>query len=290
MTGNEQLAGKVAIITGGTSGLGARMAELFAAEGAGVVVTGRRREAGEELATRLGPGVSFLAADVSVEADVRATVAHALDRFGRLDVLVNNAGNAGTLSGALDVDLDEFRRTFDVHVLGTVAGIKHVGPHLVAQGHGSIVNVSSVGGLLAGWTPYDYAAAKAAVTHLTRCAAVELGEHGVRVNSISPGPIPTGIQTKTAGADPEAAARSVDKLAELMSAGLASWQPVRRLGTPDDVAATALWLASDASSFVNGQDIAVDGGLTAGRPASVSAEAYRHIGALAREAADAHIT
>ena len=162
---------------------------------------------------------------------------------------------------------------------GVVAGIKHAAPVMTRQGSGSIISTASVGGLVAGWTGVDYSTAKAAVIHLTRCAAIELGQHGVRVNSVSPGPIPTGIFGKAAGMDPTMADRTAAQLAPAFEEVLSSYQSIRRAGTPDDVAQALLWLASDASSFVNGQDIAVDGGITAGRPISVSIDERRKLGA-----------
>jgi NAD(P)-dependent dehydrogenase (short-subunit alcohol dehydrogenase family) len=148
--------------------------------------------------------------------------------------------------------------------------MKHVAPIMLEQGSGSIVNVASIGGRAAGWTGIAYSAAKAAVIHATRCAAIELGEQGVRANSVSPGPILTGIFGKGAGLDPAVADRRAPELEPLFTRALAGWQPLKRAGVPDDVAPACLWLVSDASRFVNGHDLVVDGGITAGRPVSVS--------------------
>lgn len=160
------------------------------------------------------------------------------------------------------------------------AGIKYAAGPMLASGSGSIINVASVSGVLAGWSPLDYSVAKAAVLHLTRCAAIELGERGVRTNSISPGPIPTGIQLRATGADRDTAERAAPALKSLFATALRSWQPIPRVGEPDDVADAIVWLASDASSFVNGQDLAIDGGLSAGRPASVSTATYAELAKL----------
>jgi NAD(P)-dependent dehydrogenase (short-subunit alcohol dehydrogenase family) len=259
---------KVAVITGATSGIGARTAELFAAEGAYVVIAGRRLDLGRALAEKLG--ASFFATDVTVESEVEALVAHAVDRFGRLDVIVNNAGAAGAVGGIADVDLQRFQQTFALHVGGVLLGMKHASRAMLERQAGSIINVASIAGRLAGWTSLDYSAAKAAVIHLTRCAAIELGGHGVRVNSISPGPILTGIFGKGAGMDPAAADRTAPALEPAFLQALENHQPIRSAGVSDDVAQAALWLASDAASFVTGQDLAVDGGISAGRPASVA--------------------
>jgi len=260
---------KVTVITGATSGIGAAMAALFAAEGADVIIAARRREEGEELAQALG--ASFFATDVTVEADIETLIAHAVERFGRVDVMVNNAGAAGAPGGITDVDLERFQQTFALHVGGVLLGTKYAARAMLERGTaGSIVNVASIGGRLAGWTGLDYSCAKAAVIQLSRCAAVELGEHGIRVNSISPGPILTGIFGKGVGMDPAAADRTAAALEPAFLEALESHQPIRRAGVGEYVAPAALWLASDASSFVTGQDLAIDGGISAGRPASVA--------------------
>ncbi len=259
---------KVTVITGATSGIGARTAALFAAEGADVIIAGRRREEGEELAQALG--ASFLATDVTVEADVEALIAFALERFGRVDVMINNAGAAGAPGGVTDVDLERFAETFALHVGGVLAGMKYATRAMLEREGGSIINVASIGGRLAGWTGLDYSCAKAAVIQLTRCGAVELGERGIRVNSVSPGPILTGIFGKGAGMDPAAADATAAALEPAFLEALEGHQPIRRAGIGDYVAYAALWLASDASSFVTGQDRAVAGGISAGRPASVA--------------------
>jgi NAD(P)-dependent dehydrogenase (short-subunit alcohol dehydrogenase family) len=265
------LDGKTAVVAGGTSGIGARAAELFVAEGAFVVVGGRREPEGKELAARLGPNSCFIATDVTAEDDVARLITEAVSRFGRLDVLVNNAGVGGApLCGVGAIDLKRFWDVMTVHVGGVLAGMKHAARAMSRQGSGSIINVASTVARLAGWSGADYSAAKAAVVQLTRCAAIELGESGIRVNSVSPGPIPTGIFGKAAGMDPAEADRTAGQLEPAFRDALASYQPIRRAGTPGDVARVLAWLASDASAFVNGQDIAVDGGITAGRPLSVA--------------------
>ena len=268
---------KVAIITGATSGIGASMAALFAAEGADVIIAARRRKEGEELAEVLG--ASFFATDVAAEGDVEALLAHTIERFGRVDVMVNNAGAAGAPGGIGDVDLERFQQTFALHVGGVLLGMKYAARAMLEhETAGSIVNVASIGGRLAGWTGLDYSCAKAAVIQLTRCAAIELGEHGIRVNSISPGPILTGIFGKGAGMAPGAADRTARALEPAFLEALESHQPIRRAGVSEHVAPAALWLASDASSFVTGQDLAVDGGISAGRPASVGIEERATLG------------
>jgi NAD(P)-dependent dehydrogenase (short-subunit alcohol dehydrogenase family) len=265
------LDGRVAVVVGGTSGIGAEIARVFAGEGASVVIAGRRETDGEQLAADLGPSGLFVRTDVTVESDVAALMGTTAERFGRLDCLVNSAGAGGSVGRIADVDLGRLAQTLMVHVGGTVAAMKHVAPIMISQRSGCIISIASIGGRVGGWTALDYSAAKAALLQLTRSVAVELAEHGVRVNSISPGPILTGIFAKGAGIDHQHADRTAVSLEPVFRDRLELWQPIRRVGLPRDVAPVAVWLASDASAFVTGQDFPVDGGITAGRPAAVSA-------------------
>jgi NAD(P)-dependent dehydrogenase (short-subunit alcohol dehydrogenase family) len=269
--------GKAAIVFGATSGIGAATAELLVHEGADVVLAGRRALEGEALAERLGSSACFIACDVLEESDIEALIATARGRLERIDALVNCAGDAGAVGGVANLALEGLERTLAVHLGGTLAAMKHVSPVMLEQGSGSIVNVASIGAHIAGWTGVAYAAAKAGVVQATRSAAVELGEHGVRANSVSPGPILTGIFGKGAGLDPALADRHARELEPLFTSALASWQPLRRAGVPGDVAAACAWLASDASGFVNGHDLVVDGGISAGRPGSVSLSERRRM-------------
>lgn len=261
------LEGKVAVITGSTSGIGARTAQLFASEGARVVIAGRREEAGRHLARSLGETASFIRTDVSHEAEVEAMIAHAVKIFGRLDCLMNNAGSGSAYQEIAQADLKSFDDTIAVHLRGALAGMKYAARVMAKQKSGSIINIASVNGARAGLGGHYYSAAKAALIHLTRCAAMELGEKGIRVNSISPGPIATGSFGKGVGVAPDEA----DKAVELAEAAISTvvlhrYQPLPLVGTVDDVAQAALFLASDASRLVTGHDLVVDGGIIAGWP------------------------
>jgi NAD(P)-dependent dehydrogenase (short-subunit alcohol dehydrogenase family) len=256
------LDGKVAIITGGTSGIGASTAELFVAEGAKVVFTGRRKAEGDAVAKHIGSGATFVRADATSEADWERVMRLTLDRHGRLDALFNNAGGPAPTGSIESVPVAGFDAAMALLVRSVMLGMKHAAPIMKRQRAGSIINNGSVAAHLAGYsTSMIYGAAKAAVVHLTRCVAMELGEHGVRVNSISPGAIATGILAKALGATPSRA----DGMADKLKAAFATAQPIPRAGIPDDIAQCACWLASDRSTFVNGEDIVIDGGQIRGR-------------------------
>jgi len=261
-----RLDGKVTIVTGGTSGIGRRTVERFAEEGASVVVAARREREGAALAEALGAKVHFIRTEVSREAEVEAMIAFAVEAFGRLDVLFNNAGGPAPVGGIETIPLADYEKALSVLLGGVVLGMKHAAPVMKRQGAGSIINNGSIAGHQAGWSSsMIYSAAKAAVIHLSRCVAMELGESGVRVNSISPGAIATGIFGKALGLAPEEA----EKTAATARQAFANIQPIRRAGLPDDIANAAVFFASDESSFVNGVDLIVDGGMIGGRHWSV---------------------
>jgi NAD(P)-dependent dehydrogenase (short-subunit alcohol dehydrogenase family) len=261
------LEGKVAVITGSTSGIGARTAELFVAEGARVVIAGRREERGRQIARALGDAASFIRTDVTSEIDIEAMITHAVRTFGRLDCLMNNAGIGSGYQDIDKVDLQRFDAAIAVHVRGPLAAMKYAVPIMAAQGNGSIINVASVNGARAGLGGHYYSAAKAALIHLTRCVAVEVGEKGIRLNTISPGPIATGAFRKGGGMDPDEADNSIEiAKAAIAETVLPRYQPLQRVGTMDDIAQAALFLASDASRLVSGVDLPIDGGMSAGWP------------------------
>ena len=275
------LSEKVAIVTGATSGIGERIAEVFVEEGANVVAAARRKAEGAALVQRLG--VEFVRADVAKEDDVKAVVDAAVARFGRIDCLVNNAASPQPIVGVADTDAAAFDAVIAVNVRGVLLGMKHVAPIMVGQKSGSIINVSSIAAHRGGVSGHIYSASKGAVLALTRSVAIELGEHGVRVNSLSPGAIVTGIFAKGAGVQGVKA----DKITGLVKELFAHALPIPRAGLPDDIARAAVFLASDGASFVNGQDLVVDGGMTATtRGWSEMARLRGDLGARLRKAAE----
>ena len=244
-----ELSGKVAVVTGGASGLGRAIVERFAAEGARVVIADVDSEGGAALATSLGEAGAFHATDVTDADQVQALVDFAVERFGGLHVMVNNAGVASAMVRFLHDDLSDFRRVMDIDLLGVLLGSQRAARHMQAHGGGSIINTSSTAGLDAGAGLVTYRAAKAAVIHATRSIALDVAPYGVRVNCLVPGQIRTAMTTY-----------DMDAVRELT-------QPLPREGLPEDVAEAALFLASDRSAQITGVVLPVDGGTTAGPPA-----------------------
>ncbi|MFI5317813.1 MAG: SDR family NAD(P)-dependent oxidoreductase [Myxococcota bacterium] len=262
------LDGRVAIVTGGASGIGARSVRLFAEQGARVVIGDMNDDAGRAVAAELGRDGVFQRTEVSREDDVRALVARADKEWGRLDCIFNNAGFGGALGPIAETPVEEFDLSFAVLVRGVFLGMKHAAPLLSRQG-GSIINTASVAALVAGYSPHTYAAAKAAVIQLSKSVALELAPQRVRVNCICPGFIATPLALNTVNRKATAAET------EAARANMASAQPIPRPGEPDDIAQMALFLASDSSSFVTGQHFVVDGGFSSGRPWSEQPEMFR---------------
>ena len=271
---------KVAIVTGGSSGIGERIVELFVEEGAKVVVAARRQEEGAALEKRLG--VRFIRTDVANESDVKTMVDQTVKWFGRVDCLVNNAGVPSPMVSITEIDVPTIDQLLAVNVRGVMLGIKHVAPVMLEQKAGSIINIGSIAGLRGGASGHIYSATKAAVQSITRSAGAELGEKGIRVNTISPGAIVTGIFAKNAGVE----ASKADRLTDVIKGAFATLQPIPRAGMPEDIAQAAVFLAGDGSSFINGQDIVVDGGMTnVTRGWSASATARGEMGKRLKEAA-----
>jgi NAD(P)-dependent dehydrogenase (short-subunit alcohol dehydrogenase family) len=254
------ISGKTAIITGGASGIGAESAQAFAEAGANVVIADIADDAGRELARKMGKSVAFHHTDVADAASVEALIAFTLKAFGRLDVMFNNAGISEPMAhvALIDEDFRLFDKIMHVDVLGALLGTKFAARAMRDQRSGSIINTASTGGFHAGFGMPVYRAAKAAVIALTRNAAVELGPLGIRVNSISPGPTETPMAG--AGLPPEIAPAAMRTAARLMT----EMQILKRTGKPRDIANAALYLASEVSAQMTGQNLVVDGGQTVG--------------------------
>jgi NAD(P)-dependent dehydrogenase (short-subunit alcohol dehydrogenase family) len=259
----NELAGKVAIVTGGAAGIGRGIVERFVAEDARVVIADVEQDVGAELAVALGRDAIFRRTDVSDPEQVGALVAAAVEQFGGLHVMVNNAGISHTMHRRfLDDDLAEFQRVMAVNVLGVMAGTRDAARHMADNGGGSIINVSSIGGIQAGGGVMTYRASKAAVIQFTKSAAIELAYYEIRVNAIAPGNIPTPLlKTSAVDMDPAELERYEAGIRETMR----SDRPLKREGTADDIAEAALYFASDRSRYVTGTVLPVDGGTVAGK-------------------------
>lgn len=258
MTG--RLNGQVAAITGGASGIGEAATRRFVEEGASVVIGDIQDDLGEALAAELGDAVTFVHCDVTVEADVARLVDTAVERYGQLDVMMNNAGIVGARGPIATTPEGEFRRTIDIHLIGTFLGMKHAARVMQPRESGSIISLASTAGVQGGLGPHAYAAAKHAIVGLTKNAAAELCRSGIRVNAIAPGSTATPMVAMAHLGDHDAVAAVTDRLAQL--------SPIKdRPGQALDVANAALFLASAESGNTNGHILAVDGGLTTGSSA-----------------------
>jgi NAD(P)-dependent dehydrogenase (short-subunit alcohol dehydrogenase family) len=258
------LEGKVAVVTGGASGIGAATVRRFVAEGARVVLADLQDGPGQDLAASLGAAARYVHANVGVEADVAAAVGAAVDAWGTIDVLYNNAGFVGATGSFEDTSEAEYDLTMGVLLKSVFFGIKHAAPHMKAQRSGSIVSTASVCGLMPSIGTHLYNVAKAGVVMMTKSLALELAEWDIRVNCVCPGYVATGLSAGGSLTDlgPEATARRLDKARERMGHS----QPIQRMGEADDVAALVTFLASDESAWMTGTAQVIDGGLTLGKP------------------------
>jgi NAD(P)-dependent dehydrogenase (short-subunit alcohol dehydrogenase family) len=245
----QELAGKVAIVTGGAGGIGRGIVELFVEEGAQVVIADLDAENGAALAAELGASAAFTQTDVGDADQVQHAVAFAVEQFGGLHVMVNNAGISGPRRRFLDDELSNFEAQMRVNLLGVIVGCQRAGRHMAEHGGGSIINTTSIGGINAGGGLITYRATKAAVVHMTRCIAIDLAPYDIRVNCVAPAHIPTNINA------------SLDQ-----SAIVRRMQPLQRIGSPQDVANAMVFLASDRAAQITGIVLPVDGGTTAGPP------------------------
>jgi NAD(P)-dependent dehydrogenase (short-subunit alcohol dehydrogenase family) len=244
----------VVLITGALTGIGRATALAFAREGSRLVVSGRHEDKGQTLAAELralGTEAEFVRADVRFEAEVRNLVDRAIARFGRIDTAVNNAGTEGETGPLVEQSTTNYEATFAVNVLGTMLSLKHELRVMLPQHSGSIINLSSIAGRVGFAGAAIYTASKHAVEGLTRSAALEAAAAGVRVNAVAPGPVETQMLERFVGRNDEAKARFLASI------------PARRASTPEEIAATIVFLAGDGARYLTGQSIAVDGGFTA---------------------------
>lgn len=246
-----RLEGKVAIVTGAAQGMGAEHARQFVAQGAKVVITDLNEDVGAQLAADLGDSAVFVRHDVGSEDDWRNVVAVARERFGPVTVLVNNAGILGPGVKAADLSVQDFEKVCQINQTAVFLGTKHVIPQMIEAGGGSIVNVSSISGIVAiyGTPNVAYAASKFAVRGITKQVAIEYGEHNIRANSVHPGYIRTPMMTA-----------ALDEEQIKIASGSV---PIKRVGEVQDVSNLVLFLASDEACFITGSEYIIDGGLTA---------------------------
>jgi NAD(P)-dependent dehydrogenase (short-subunit alcohol dehydrogenase family) len=245
---SQELAGKVAVVTGGAGGIGRATAELLVAEGASVVIADIDAEGGEEAAARLGEAAAFQQTDVSDVNQVQALVDYAVDRFGGLHIMFNNAGIGTPLTRFLHDDLEDFSRVMSINLFGVIVGAQRAARHMKDHGGGCIINNASIAAINAGAGMISYRASKAAIAHATKCMAIDLAPYNIRVNCLTPAHIRTGITTYE------------------MGPVLRYMQPLERQAQPEDVANAVVFLSSERAAQVTGIVFPIDGGTTAGPP------------------------
>lgn len=256
-----ELDGKVVIVTGGASGLGKGIVQRCVTEGANVVIADVQDELGEALAAETG--ALFHHTDVADQESVAGLIAATVERFGGLHVMVNNAGRSSPLKKSLfHEDFAEFDSVMRVNLLGVMAGTRDAGRHMAEHGGGSIINISSIGGILAGGGVATYRASKAAVIQFSKAAAIELAHYDIRVNCIAPGNIPTPILRSSATEEDR---EKLEAFEARIRQTMRDDRPLKRDGTAEDVAEAVLYLATDRSRYVTGTVLPVDGGTVAGK-------------------------
>ncbi|WP_395159585.1 glucose 1-dehydrogenase [Ilumatobacter sp.] len=249
-----RLDGKVAVITGAASGIGAGTARMFVKEGAKVILADMQTDAGMALANELGGAARFAQCNVMIEDEVAAAVDLAVSEFGSLDVMFNNAGIVGSVGRISETSVEAWDNTVAILLRGVFLGVKHAARVMLTQNSGVIINTSSTAGILGGLGPHAYTAAKHGVIGLTKSVANELAPNGIRVNAISPGNTVTAMTATVTSGDPDA----IDDATQKIAAG----SPLGYAGVPDDIAAAALYLASDDARYVSGHTLVVDAGQT----------------------------
>ncbi|HSW12732.1 MAG TPA: SDR family oxidoreductase [Solimonas sp.] len=260
----QELAGKVAIITGGASGIGKATAELFVAEGAKVVIADINEEQGQVMAASLGPTALFKRTDVSSKVEVQALVDFAVERFGGLHIMFNNAGISGVQhSRFLDDQLEDFQKVVGINLFGVMTGCQAAARHMSKHGGGVILNNASIAGVLPGQALMTYRATKAAVIMISKSLAIDFAEYGIRLNCLAPGHIRTPL---TSFAPPGISAETAERVKQAVGAAFDVNQPLKRTGRPEDVAQVVLFMVSDRAAQITGTVLPVDGGITAGDP------------------------
>ena len=270
--------GKVAVVTGAASGIGAATARLFAERGSRVVLADLQEEPGKRLAEEIGDGARFVRTDVTRESDVARAVDTAVEEFGALDVMINNAGIVGAVGSIAETDVEAWDATLNVLLRGAFLGMKHAARVMLPRKTGVILSLSSTAGVSGGLGPHAYTAAKHAVIGLTRSAASELSGSGIRVNAVAPGNTVTAMTSAVIAGDPGAE--------EATEAAIRKISPLGIAGLPDDIAHALLYLASDEARYVTGHTLVVDAGqTTAEKPAyfhSVPPTVHREAGRKTR--------
>lgn len=254
-----QFSGKCVVITGAASGIGRAATLLFAREGAQVFAADLDLAGAQAVAVE-APGITAVACDVCKVDQIKALMDQAAAACGGIDVVFNNAGAGGDRAGIDEIEADGWDRTMDLLLRSVAMGIRYAVPHMKHRKGASIINTSSVAAVGPGYSPTAYAVAKAGVLHLTKCAATDLAQHGIRVNAVQPGFINTNIFTATL----DVPADQVDTAKAFIAQMSSNAQPVARGGQPEDIANAVAFLASDAAGFVTGTSLIVDGGITVG--------------------------
>jgi NAD(P)-dependent dehydrogenase (short-subunit alcohol dehydrogenase family) len=260
----QELAGKVAIVTGGASGIGRATVELFIAEGAKVVLADVNETQGQELVAQLVPNALFKRTDVSNKDEVEALVAFAVEKFGGLHIMFNNAGISGAQHARfLDDKLEDFQHVVGINLFGVMVGCQEAARHMSKHGGGVILNNASIAGVLPGQALMTYRATKAAVIMLSKSLAIDFAEYNIRVNCLAPGHIRTPL---TSFAPPGISPEVAERVKQAVGAAFDVNQPLKRTGRPEDVAQVVLFMVSDRAAQITGTVLPVDGGITAGDP------------------------
>jgi NAD(P)-dependent dehydrogenase (short-subunit alcohol dehydrogenase family) len=271
----KRLLNKVVIITGATSGIGLEIARFSISQGANVVISGRRENEGKKIVNQLGERCQFIQCDVLHEDQICTLVEQTFNHYGKIDAIFNNAGAPDFVRNIEDISYDKIRQSLDLLLTSVIIGTREAARIMGKQKYGSIVNTASIAGHWGGCGGSVYSAAKAGVIHFSKVTSLELAKCNVRVNSISPGAIITEIFGVGQKLSAEKLPLSDEHLKS--SDAFVDFQPIPRAGLPEDIASLAIYLASDESTFVTGQDFVIDGGLLSGRPLDLASQSFKKI-------------